>query len=89
MIQRDWTALGVLAEVSRQINLNEKNDDRGQPANAAAPPVSAPPAAQPGDRFELQDQFTIDNPPLPQDHGAAKTTKGRWTIDDADQGTCD
>ena len=35
-IQRDWTALGVLAEVSRQIDLNEKNDDRVQPNTATA-----------------------------------------------------
>ena len=27
-LQRDWTALGVLAEVSRQIDMSEKNDDR-------------------------------------------------------------
>jgi hypothetical protein len=72
MIQRDWTALGVLAEVSRQIDLNEKNDDRGQP-NGGGSQVAAPPAGQPAERFELQEQFTIENPPLSQDNGTPKS----------------
>ncbi len=74
MIQRDWTALGVLAEVSRQIDLNEKNDDRGQPNGA--PHTTSAPAGQPDDRFELQDQFTIENPPLSQEGGPVQPAKG-------------
>lgn len=67
MMQRDWTALETLAEVSRQIEANEKHDDRGQannagPATSGAP--STPAAANGQEQFELQEQFTLDNPPL-------------------------
>jgi cell pole-organizing protein PopZ len=73
MIQRDWTALETLAEVSRQIEANEKQptaEDRGlnqavngnpQPAVAGAASASVPPYA--GERFELHDQFTFENTP--------------------------
>jgi hypothetical protein len=54
MIQRDWTALGVLAEVSRQIDLNEKNDDRAQPAGPGTA-LGAQPDGQ------LQEPTTIGN----------------------------
>ncbi|KAK4146736.1 uncharacterized protein C8A04DRAFT_25304 [Dichotomopilus funicola] len=73
MMQRDWTALGVLAEVSRQIDLNEKNDG-GQPG-AAAPSGAPPPGGQPAERFEMQDQFIIENPPLHQDNSTALPPK--------------
>ncbi|KAK3688552.1 hypothetical protein B0T22DRAFT_426364 [Podospora appendiculata] len=83
-MERDWTALGVLAEVSRQIDLNEKNDDRVQPPQPAAtapaslssPPTSAP---HPADRFELQDQPLLhENPePIDQDH-LPNEGKGEW-----------
>lgn len=74
MIQRDWTALETLAEVSRQIEANEKQptaEDRGptgqavngnpQPTVAGAAPASAPNYM--GERFDLHDQFTFENPP--------------------------
>ncbi|VBB83966.1 Putative protein of unknown function [Podospora comata] len=73
MTSRDWTALGVLAEVSRQIDLNEKNDDRGQMTGAI--PNTHLGTAQPGERFDMQDQFNFDNPPLNQDIGAQKDPK--------------
>lgn len=75
-IQRDWTALGVLAEVSRQIDLNEKNDDRGQP-NGTVHPAPPPSGAYLTDRFELQEQFTLENPPMSQESGTTKTVKGK------------
>jgi hypothetical protein len=75
MMQRDWTALGVLAEVSRQIDLNEKNDDRGPP-NGTSPPAPAPPGGQPSERFDLQDQFTIEHPSLNQESGTLQQVKG-------------
>lgn len=74
MTSRDWTALGVLAEVSRQIDLNEKNDDRGQMTGTI--PNTHLGTAQPGERFDMQDQFNFDNPPLNQDIGAQKDPKG-------------
>ncbi|KAJ9130361.1 Zn 2cys6 transcription factor protein [Pleurostoma richardsiae] len=64
MQQRDWTALETLAEVSRQIDLSEKHDDRPQNANGGAPDGQGPPPAPHAtERFELQEQFTLDNPP--------------------------
>lgn len=74
---RDWTALGVLAEVSRQIDLSEKNDDRGQP-NGALPGDGAPPSSQPGDRYDLHDQFTVENAQLNQEDEGAKDVKGKF-----------
>ena len=62
--QRDWTALGVLAEVSRRIDQQENNDDRGQhppttPSTTAAP--LPPSSASLTDRFELLRQLTTDD----------------------------
>jgi hypothetical protein len=84
MMQRDWTALGVLAEVSRQIDLNEKNDDRGQP-NGTVPSGPSPPGGQPADRFELQDQFTIENPPLHQENGTGQPAEVKPQPEEADR----
>lgn len=58
---RNWTALETLAEVSRQIDLSEKQDDRTQHNNSSAPRAEETPRI---DRFELQEQWTPDNPPL-------------------------
>ncbi|KAK4454356.1 hypothetical protein QBC34DRAFT_157527 [Podospora aff. communis PSN243] len=52
--QRDWTALGMLAEVSRVFTQVERNDDQVQPQ----PPGQAAPHAS--ERFELQPQFSED-----------------------------
>lgn len=55
-MERDWTALGVLAEVSRHFDLNEKSD--GPPANAPAAGHSNPQTTT--ERFEVQEQLTGD-----------------------------
>lgn len=55
--ERDWTALGVLAEVSRHFDLNEKSD---VPVNHAA--ATPQPGSQPTEqRFELAGQFQGDS----------------------------
>ncbi|KAI0012963.1 hypothetical protein F4779DRAFT_625612 [Xylariaceae sp. FL0662B] len=66
-----WTPLETLAEVSRQIEANEKHDDhlsnKQDPTTesiqatlaAATAPITA--GSNP---FELHEQFTLDNPPL-------------------------
>lgn len=59
---RNWTALETLAEVSRQIDLSEKQDDRTQNRSAGARSRTEEPPRI--DRFELQEQWTPDNPPL-------------------------
>jgi hypothetical protein len=58
---RNWTALETLAEVSRQIDLSEKKDDRVQNNQSAGPQSEDTPRIE---RFELQEQWTPDNPPL-------------------------
>lgn len=65
-----WTPLETLAEVSRQIEASEKHDDHvtHDPTTeaiqttlaAAIPNISASGA----NHFELQEQFTLENPPL-------------------------
>ncbi|GAW16475.1 hypothetical protein ANO14919_059040 [Xylariales sp. No.14919] len=68
-----WTPLETLAEVSRQIEANEKHDDHAsacahdptseavQTTLAAAIPNLSSSGTNP---FELQEQFTLENPPL-------------------------
>lgn len=76
-LPQGWSALETLAEASRQVDLNENSRQKGQdnPANPAN-------GEHVGDRFELQEQFTLDNPPVSYDNrvqGAIK--KGEcWCI---------
>ncbi|KAK0641586.1 hypothetical protein B0T16DRAFT_336283 [Cercophora newfieldiana] len=58
--QRDWTALGMLAEVSRVFTQVERNDDQVQPQPPAQPGAlsSAPHATE---RFEMQPTFTAES----------------------------
>ncbi|KAI9746198.1 MAG: hypothetical protein M1818_000879 [Claussenomyces sp. TS43310] len=58
---RNWTALETLAEVSRQIDLSEKHDDRVQHDPSAGSRSEETPRKE---HFELQEQWTPDNPPL-------------------------
>lgn len=62
---RNWTALETLAEVSRQIDLSDKQGDRVQHNNSAGSHKTDEQARL--DRFELQEQWTPDNPPLSYD----------------------
>ncbi|KAI0905988.1 hypothetical protein F4823DRAFT_608931 [Ustulina deusta] len=67
-----WTPLETLAEVSRQIEANEKHDDHGAAAHdpttlavqttlaAAIPNIPSSGTSA----FELHEQFTLENPPL-------------------------
>lgn len=57
---RHWTALETLAEVSRQIGVGENGE--GQ-ADGVGTENRAP--EQPRqNRLELQEQYTLDNPPV-------------------------
>ncbi|KAK1256374.1 hypothetical protein MKX07_008633 [Trichoderma sp. CBMAI-0711] len=64
-LPQGWSALETLAEASRQVDLNENS--RGQKASDN----TANPTANGGgfvpDRLELQEQFTLDNPPTTYD----------------------
>ena len=62
-LQRDWTALGVLAEVSRQIDMSEKNDDRVPlHQNVSSGTVPGANASQSVEHFVVQDQGHVENP---------------------------
>jgi len=60
--QENWSALSVLAEVSRQIDSKEKHDDRSvHNQSAAGGRSSEPPRST---RLELQEHYTPENPPV-------------------------
>ncbi|KAL3428391.1 hypothetical protein PVAG01_01900 [Phlyctema vagabunda] len=63
VVNRNWTALETLAEVSRQINRNETEVDRTVHNNSAGARSRASEPPRP-DRLELQEQYTLDNPPV-------------------------
>ena len=65
-MERDWTALGVLAEVSRHFDLNEKSD--GPPANGQ----TTGPGQHTTERFEVQEQFTGDDTSASRDLAGEK-----------------
>ena len=61
-LQRDWTALGVLAEVSRQIDMSEKNDDRVPlHPNVSSGTVPGANPSQSVEHFVVQDQGNVEN----------------------------
>ena len=55
---RNWTALETLAEVSRQMVTSETHDHTG------ASGVDGTPEPSRADRLELQEQYTLENPPV-------------------------
>jgi hypothetical protein len=57
---RSWTALETLAEVSRQMVTSEVHD--GQPEANGAGGGNLDQVRS--DRLELQEQYTLDNPPV-------------------------
>ncbi|KAE8450514.1 hypothetical protein EG329_006245 [Mollisiaceae sp. DMI_Dod_QoI] len=59
---RNWTPLETLAEASRQIGLSEKHDGPvGSKGAENGGRSSEPPRT---DRLEVQEQYTLDNPPV-------------------------
>ncbi|KAK5998306.1 hypothetical protein PT974_00683 [Cladobotryum mycophilum] len=69
-LPQGWSALETLAEASRQVDLNENSRCQKGPdastlasATATAVAVATTTAAHMTDRFELQEQFTLENPP--------------------------
>ncbi|KAL7785186.1 hypothetical protein V8C37DRAFT_394456 [Trichoderma ceciliae] len=61
-LPQGWSALETLAEASRQVDLNENS--RGQKADT---PDAASGGGYVPDRLELQEQFTLENPPATYD----------------------
>ncbi|KAH7160313.1 hypothetical protein B0J13DRAFT_519725 [Dactylonectria estremocensis] len=68
-----WSALETLAEASRQVDLNENN--RSQSVQGGHDPADPANSQQVGDRFELQEQFTLDNPPVSYENRVQQSNK--------------
>ncbi|KAH7136447.1 hypothetical protein EDB81DRAFT_79625 [Dactylonectria macrodidyma] len=68
-----WSALETLAEASRQVDLNENN--RSQSVQGVHDPADPANSQQVGDRFELQEQFTLDNPPVSYENRVQQNNK--------------
>ncbi|CAG9979496.1 unnamed protein product [Clonostachys byssicola] len=72
-LPQGWSALETLAEASRQVDLNENNRGQKSPdaTSAANPPAVASTTTMNNEfcteRFEVQEQFTLDNPPVSYD----------------------
>ncbi|KAH7328009.1 hypothetical protein B0I35DRAFT_506556 [Stachybotrys elegans] len=80
-LPQGWSALETLAEASRQVDLNENN--RGQksqePANTTTnvnPASTTPNGEHVTDRFELHEQFTLENPPVSLENKAPNPKRG-------------
>lgn len=73
---RHWTALETLAEVSRQIDMSEKHDDRSVNNKSAGggSRTSEPPR---NDRLELHEQYTLDNPPVSYEQRVQREKRGK------------
>lgn len=75
-LPQGWSALETLAEASRQVDLNENS--RGQKTAAGVNQAGGTPGGV--DKFELQEQYTLDNPPVSYENsrvqGNSKKGKG-------------
>lgn len=73
LMHDNWSALETLAEVSRQIEMDEHNKHDGMPH---MPGVGGPSQMPHGDRLELQEQYTLDNPPLSYEQRVIRDRRG-------------
>lgn len=76
--QNDWSALQTLAEVSRRFDLNDKQDDHQAqiPIETTQGVIPNPLLAPVGpNSFELQEQFTLENPPMSYDNRPQRDQK--------------
>ncbi|RGP65024.1 hypothetical protein FLONG3_9359 [Fusarium longipes] len=73
-LPQGWSALETLAEASRQVDLNENN--RAQSVQASVDPSDPANAQHVSDRFELHEQFTLDNPPVSYENRSHQGNRG-------------
>ncbi|KAM0563636.1 hypothetical protein ACHAPJ_001362 [Fusarium lateritium] len=74
-LPQGWSALETLAEASRQVDLNENN--RAQSVQATTVDPADPANIQHvSDRFELHEQFTLDNPPMSYENRSQQGNRG-------------
>ncbi|OAA62349.1 hypothetical protein ISF_05358 [Cordyceps fumosorosea ARSEF 2679] len=80
VLPQEWSALETLAEASRQVDLNENNrvPPKGQEAPGSADPAFV------NARFELQEQFTLDNPPAGYEDRGNAVANGKRTTNEAE-----
>lgn len=78
-LPQGWSALETLAEASRQVDLNENN--RSQSVQDGFNPANPANVQYTGDRFELQEQFTLENPPVSYENRLQQTKRGNASID--------
>ena len=76
IVNRNWSALETLAEVSRQIDMNEHKHDGPQTERAAG--MGGPSESSRADRLELQEQYTLDNPPVSYEQRVLRDRKGMY-----------
>jgi hypothetical protein len=81
-LPQGWSALETLAEASRQVDLNENNRiQTAQPTESLLNPNPSSPTTtdlNPADRFEVQEQFTLDNPPISFDSRPHNEIQGQF-----------
>lgn len=75
---RNWTALETLAEVSRQMVTSEKHD--GRPGPNGNNGGNGTPEPSRTDRLELQEQYTLDNPPVSYEQRVQREKKCESSI---------
>lgn len=73
-LPQGWSALETLAEASRQVDLNENN--RSQSVQGGADPADLINSQHLGDRFELQEQFSLEQSPVNYENRAQQNSKG-------------
>lgn len=78
-LPQGWSALETLAEASRQVDLNENS--RGNKPSTAQPQANG---VQNAERFELQEQYTLDNPPTNYETTRAQATGKKGELLQAD-----
>ncbi|EGX92796.1 hypothetical protein CCM_04169 [Cordyceps militaris CM01] len=73
VLPQEWSALETLAEASRQVDLNENNRvlPKGQDATSNADTTFV------NGRFEVQEQFTLENPPAGYEERAHSSTTAK------------
>ncbi|KAL5595526.1 hypothetical protein FOVSG1_009215 [Fusarium oxysporum f. sp. vasinfectum] len=74
-LPQGWSALETLAEASRQVDLNENNRAQSVQAGVVDPADPANTQHVP-DRFELHEQFTLDNPPVSYENRSQQGNRG-------------
>lgn len=80
-LPQGWSALETLAEASRQVDLNENSRVSKGDAEDGSPGIATVEESHTTDRFELQEPFTLDNPPINFDTALKVDQSGKKSRD--------